>query len=112
MPFFERCRARYGQRFTVRLVGSPPFVMLADPDEVKQVFTAPAEVLHPGSGARILEPATPAPAIEPVISDKHSTQRLLDPVACNPCSRKSAVVGAWWPRRASATEDRDGPPDR
>ena len=57
VPFFERCRARYGRRFTIRLLAAPPFVMLADPDEVKQVFTAPAEVLHPGSGARILEPA-------------------------------------------------------
>ena len=26
--------------------------MLSDPDEVKEVFTAPPEVLHPGEGAR------------------------------------------------------------
>jgi cytochrome P450 len=52
----ERCRARFGKRFTLRLVGQPPFVMLSDPDEVKAVFTAPPEVLHPGEGAsRVLE---------------------------------------------------------
>ena len=34
--FLERCRARYGRRFTVRLLGQPPFVMLSDPEEIKQ----------------------------------------------------------------------------
>jgi cytochrome P450 len=77
VPFFERCRARYGQRFTVRLVGSPPFVMLADPDEVKQVFTAPAEVLHPGSGARILEPVIGRNSVILLDEDAHLAQRRL-----------------------------------
>jgi cytochrome P450 len=77
VPFFERCRARYGQRFTVRLVGTPPFVMLADPDEVKQVFTAPAEVLHPGSGARILEPLIGRNSVILLDEDAHLAQRRL-----------------------------------
>jgi cytochrome P450 family 135 len=56
VPYMERCRARFGKRFTLRLVGQPPLVMLSDPDEVKAVFTAPPEVLHPGEGAsRVLE---------------------------------------------------------
>ena len=55
-PFLERARARYGKRFTVRLLATPPFVMLSDPDELKQLFTAPPDVLHPGEGAGILEP--------------------------------------------------------
>ncbi len=50
LAFLESCRARYGSRFTVRLPLTPPFVMLASPGEVKQVFTAPADVLHPGLG--------------------------------------------------------------
>src|SRR5215204_1421334 len=41
IPYMERRRARYGKRFTLRLVGQPPLVMLSDPDEVKLVFTAP-----------------------------------------------------------------------
>ena len=77
IPFFERCRARYGRRFTVRLVASPPFVMLADPDEVKQVFTAPAEVLHPGSGARILEPLIGRNSVILLDEDAHLAQRRL-----------------------------------
>ena len=30
--------------------------MMSDPDEIKQLFKAPPDVLHPGEGARILEP--------------------------------------------------------
>ena len=48
--FLERCRARYGRRFTIRLPLAPPFVMVSDPEDVKRVFTAPPEVLHPGEG--------------------------------------------------------------
>jgi cytochrome P450 len=77
VPFFERCRARYGQRFTVRLVGLPPFVMLADPDEVREVFTAPAEVLHPGSGARILEPVIGRNSVILLDEGAHLAQRRL-----------------------------------
>jgi cytochrome P450 len=77
VPFFERCRQRYGQRFTVRLVGTPPFVMLADPGEVKEVFTAPAEVLHPGSGARILEPLIGRHSVILLDEDAHLAQRRL-----------------------------------
>jgi cytochrome P450 len=77
VPFFERCRRRYGQRFTVRLVGTPPFVMLAAPAEVKEVFTAPAEALHPGSGARILEPLVGRNSVILLDEDAHLAQRRL-----------------------------------
>ena len=46
----ERLRRRYGKRITVQLPFQPPFVILSDPAEIKELFTAPAEVLHPGRG--------------------------------------------------------------
>jgi cytochrome P450 len=54
--FLERCRTRYGKRFTIRLTGQSPFVIISDPDEIKAIFQAPPDVLHPGEGAHILEP--------------------------------------------------------
>ena len=42
----ERWRARYGKRFTIRLPVAPPFVMHSDPADVKQIFTAPPDVLR------------------------------------------------------------------
>jgi cytochrome P450 len=73
----ERCRARYGKRFTIRLLQTPPFVMLSDPDDVKQLFTAPPNVLHPGEGARILEPVVGTNSVILLDEHDHLEQRRL-----------------------------------
>jgi hypothetical protein len=77
LPFFERCRARYGKRFTTRLLGQPPFVHLSDPDEAKEVFTAAPDVLHPGEGARILEPLIGQHSVILLDEAPHLEQRRL-----------------------------------
>ena len=75
--YLERCRARYGGRFTIRLIGQSPFVIISDPDEIKQIFTAPPEVLHPGEGARILEPVIGASSVILLDEAPHLRQRKL-----------------------------------
>src|SRR5437763_2740704 len=75
--YLERCRARYGSRFTVRLIGQSPFLVLSDPDELKQLFQAPPEVLHPGEGARILEPVVGANSVILLDEAPHLRQRKL-----------------------------------
>jgi cytochrome P450 len=75
--FLDRQRARYGKRFTVRLLGQPPFVVLSDPQEIKQVLTAPPEVLHPGEGARILEPLVGRNSVILLDEGPHLRQRKL-----------------------------------
>jgi cytochrome P450 len=77
VPLFERCRARYGKRFTLRTLQSPPFVHLSDPAEVKEVFTAPPDVLHPGEGARILEPFVGSNSVILLDEGAHLSQRKL-----------------------------------
>jgi cytochrome P450 len=77
VPTFERYRARYGKRFTIRLMAAPPFVLLADPADVKAVFTAPADVLHPGEGARVLEPVIGRNSVILLDEDAHLAQRKL-----------------------------------
>src|SRR3954463_1938116 len=77
LSFLERSRARYGKRFTIRFVGAPPFVMLSDPDELKQVFTAPPDVLHPGEGARVLEPVVGKNSVILLDEGSHLEQRKL-----------------------------------
>ena len=52
--FMERCAARYGDTFTLRLAGERPWVMVSHPDAVKEAFTGPPELLHAGEGNRIL----------------------------------------------------------
>jgi cytochrome P450 len=77
IPFYERCRARYGKRFTMRLLQTPPHVHLSDPAEVKEVFTAPPDVLHPGEGARILAPVVGANSVILLDEGAHLSQRKL-----------------------------------
>ena len=73
----ERWRARYGKRFTVRFPLAPPFVILSDPDEIKQVFTAPPDVLHPGEGARVLQPIVGKNSVILLDEAAHMEQRKL-----------------------------------
>jgi cytochrome P450 len=75
--FLERARARYGSRFTVRMVGQAPLVMISDPDEIKELFLAPPDVLHPGEGARILEPIVGAHSVILLDESAHLEQRKL-----------------------------------
>ena len=51
--------------------------MLSDPQEIKEVFTAPPEVLHPGEGARILEPIVGRHSVILLDERAHLEQRKL-----------------------------------
>jgi cytochrome P450 len=75
--YLDRCRARYGKRFTIRLLGQSPFVVLSDPEEIKEVFLAPPDVLHPGEGARILEPVVGPHSVILLDEQPHLEQRKL-----------------------------------
>jgi len=77
LAWLERNRARYGKRFTTRFPLSPHFVILSEPDELKEVFTAPPDVLHPGQGARILEPIVGKNSVLLLDEDAHMSQRKL-----------------------------------
>lgn len=76
-PSLERLRDRYGKRITVQLPFQPPFVILSDPDEIKELFTAPPDVIHPGEGARILEPTVGANSVILLDEGPHLEQRKL-----------------------------------
>jgi cytochrome P450 len=75
--YLEQCRKRYGGRFTIRLIGQSPFVLISDPDEIKQVFQAAPDVLHPGEGANILEPVVGHYSVILLDEDPHLQQRKL-----------------------------------
>ncbi len=73
----ERLRQRYGKRITVQLPLQPPFVILSDPDDIRELFTASPEVLHPGEGARILERIVGRNSVILLDEDAHLQQRRL-----------------------------------
>src|ERR1700710_1435605 len=73
----ERLRSRYGKRVTVQLPFQPPFVILSDPGDIKDLFMAPPDVLHPGEGARILEPIVGRNSVILLDEGPHLEQRKL-----------------------------------
>src|SRR5215212_2344012 len=76
-PFLERARERYGKRFTMRLLQTPPFVHHSEPEHLREIFTAPPELLHPGEGARVLEPVVGANSVILLDERAHLSQRKL-----------------------------------
>jgi hypothetical protein len=48
-PFLERQRRRYGAMFTLNVAGIDPFVVVSDPELIKQTFRADPTVLHAGT---------------------------------------------------------------
>src|ERR1700683_4814111 len=75
--FLERARARYGPRFTRLFLGQAPYVMLSDPEEIKQLFLASPDVVHPGEGALILEPIVGRNSVILLDEGSHLEQRKL-----------------------------------
>jgi cytochrome P450 len=73
----ERLRQTYGKRVTVRLPFQPPFVILSDPGDIKELFTAPPDAVHPGEGARILEPIVGRNSVILLDEAPHLEQRKL-----------------------------------
>ena len=61
----------------MRLPFTKPFVIFTDPDEVKQIYTAPPDVLHPGEGAKVLMPVVGWNSVILLDEDKHMEQRKL-----------------------------------
>jgi cytochrome P450 len=77
LAFHESCRARFGKRYTVRLFGTPPFVIHSDPEHIREIFTAPPDVLHPGEGAMILAPIVGTQSVILLDEAAHLGQRRL-----------------------------------
>jgi cytochrome P450 len=56
LGYLERCRARYGNSFTVYPIDMPPLVFLSDPQDVRVLLAASPSVLHAGAGGAVVTP--------------------------------------------------------
>jgi cytochrome P450 family 135 len=77
LPLLERCQARYGDMFTLRLAHEDPFVFLSDPDAIKQVFTGDPQRLHAGKANRVLAPVVRNHSVLLLDEAAHMEQRKL-----------------------------------
>jgi cytochrome P450 family 135 len=71
------CHERYGDMFTLRIAYEGTWVMLADPEAVKQVFTGDPGVFHAGEGNKILAPILGRNSILVLDEKPHMSQRKL-----------------------------------
>jgi cytochrome P450 family 135 len=73
----ESCRARYGDAFVLNIVPDGPWLLLADPDDVRAVFTGDPATLHAGEGNRVLEPVVGRNSVLLLDEKPHLRQRRL-----------------------------------
>jgi cytochrome P450 len=71
------CQDRYGDIFRLKIVGEGTWVMLADPEAVKQVFTGDPRVFHAGEGNQLLEPLLGPHSLLVLDEKPHISQRKL-----------------------------------
>ncbi len=77
LPFLERCRRRYGDVFTLRVRHSGTWVILADPVDVKKVFTADHATLAVGVANSILGPLLGPRSVMLLEEPDHMRRRKL-----------------------------------
>jgi len=74
--FMEWGRKRYGSRFVLsRGIPPRPLYVLTDPDDLKQMFTAPADVLHTGQSSAMIEKFTGQTGLAWLDEDRHKVRR-------------------------------------
>jgi len=71
------CQDRYGDMFTIRIAYEGTWVILADPEAIKQVFTGDPKVFHAGEGNEILSPILGRNSLLVLDEKAHMSQRKL-----------------------------------
>ena len=77
IPFMHACAAAYGDVFTMRLYGVPPFVFFSDPAAVRDIFTGDPETLLAGRGNVVLRPVFGSNSVLLLDGARHRRERKL-----------------------------------
>lgn len=72
-----RCRRRYGPVFSLKAWPLGFMVVVADPDEVKRIFTGDPQSLHAGEGNAVMLPVAGPESVLLVDEDRHMHRRKL-----------------------------------
>ncbi len=76
-PYFAKQQARYGDVFRVHIADEKPWVVLTQPEHVKQVFTGDPAVFHAGSANSVLLPLLGDSSVLLLDGKDHLRQRKL-----------------------------------
>jgi cytochrome P450 len=73
----EQCRARLGPMFALKIAYEGDWVIVSDPELIKQVFTGDPKVFHAGEGNQILRPLLGENSVLVLDEKRHIGQRRL-----------------------------------
>jgi cytochrome P450 len=73
----EQCRARLGPTFTLKIAYEGEWVIVTEPEAIKQVFTGDPKVFHAGEGNHILRPLLGENSVLVLDEKRHIGQRRL-----------------------------------
>ncbi len=76
-PFMSKAHERYGDVFTIKIGTEPPWVVLAHPDHVREVFKGDPALLHAGKANLILRPFLGRSSVLLLDGPQHLRQRKL-----------------------------------
>jgi cytochrome P450 len=75
--FLEACRRRYGDVVSFRTIFDSSFVMLFDPEDIKQLFQGSPHRLHAGEANALLGPVLGSRSVLLLDGDEHLRHRRL-----------------------------------
>ena len=73
----DQCARRFGETFTLRILNEGPWVVLSNPDHLRQVFTGDPRIFHAGEGNQILLPVLGEKSVLLLDEAAHLEQRKL-----------------------------------
>lgn len=77
LGLLDDAHRRFGDTFTLNLAGSGPFVMLSNPEAVREVFRGDPDVLHSGEANRIFRASVGASSVLVLDGAHHQRQRRV-----------------------------------
>ena len=76
-PFMLRAQRDFGDAFTIKIGTEPPWVMLAHPDAIREVFRGDPALLHAGKANVVLRPLLGRASVLLLDGAEHLRQRKL-----------------------------------
>ena len=77
LPFMQACADRYGDTFTVRLLGLPSMVFFTDPGAIRRIFTGDPDQFRSGLASTAFESFFGSNSLLLLDGDRHRRERRL-----------------------------------
>ncbi len=77
LGLLDECHARFGDAFTLHVAGNGRFVMLSNPDDVREVFRGDPDVLHSGEANSLFIATVGRSSVLVLDGAEHARQRRI-----------------------------------